>query len=156
MKISLIAAHGKSRQIGLKGQIPFKSDLKRFKYLTLGKTLLMGRKTYESIGKHLPGREMIVITKKTDFNPKHVFVANTMEDAVQLAKLLKTTELMIAGGQEVYEFFMPIADRAYITTIDYDGPADTYFPQMMGSWSGYYIEEDGEGSFEIYNRSDLS
>lgn len=153
MKISLIVACGNKRQIGLNGKIPFESDFKRFKYLTLGKTLLMGRKTFESVGRALPGRETIVLTRQKDYKAKDAFIASNYEDVIKLSRLIKTSELMVCGGEKLYEFFMPIADSVYITRIDYDGLGDTFFPRLKGNWMLYY-EEKGKGStFKIYNKN---
>ena len=150
MKISLIAALGDKGQIGLDGEIPFKTDLERFKYLTLGKTILMGRKTLESIGHALPGRFNIVITRKNNIDMDDVFVVNTLQQAVDLAIFLKTTELMICGGERLYKSFLPIADRMYLTTVKYSGVADTFFPEITGKWDLLY--EEDKGKFKIFDR----
>jgi len=150
--VSLIVAVGKDGQIGLNGDIPFKSnsDLKRFKYLTLGKTLLMGRKTYESIGKPLPGRQTIVLSSDPDFGPDNVFVVRSVKEALDMAELLGR-ELMVSGGQRVYEDFAQYAGRIYLTNFDYIGPADAYFPMTMlhAGWNTMYVEKDG---FRIFDR----
>ena len=143
---------GNDNQIGLSGAIPFKSDLDRFKLLTLGKTLVMGRKTFESIGKKLEGREVIVITNKEAYNPEHVWVAKTKEQAVGLARFMQSTELMVCGGAKIYQDFMDVADRAYLTFVDYDGEADTYFPSLSGEWSISYQENTEEDQFHILDR----
>ena len=150
MKISLIAALGDKGQIGLDGKIPFKSDLERFKYLTLGKTVLMGSKTLKSIGKALPGRHNIVITRKSNIDMDDVFVVNTLQQAVDLAIFLKTDELMICGGNMLYNSFMDVADRMYLTTVKYKGIADAFFPEIRGKWSLTYSEDGGK--FKMFDR----
>lgn len=147
--VSLIAAVGKDGQIGLNGDIPFKSDLARFKYLTLGKTLLMGRKTYESIGRPLPGRQTIVLSSDPDFLPDNVFVVRSVDEALDMAQLLGR-ELMVSGGQRVYEDFLKYAGRIYLTNIDYIGPADAYFPMttLHAGWNTNYVEK----GFRIFDR----
>ena len=151
MKISLIAAIGEKNQIGYKGAIPWTDpkDLKRFKYLTLGKTVVMGNKTYQSIGKALPGRHNIVVSR-TQSDPIDAFCVTTPQQAVDLSIYLKTTEMMVIGGEELYRSFMGRADRMYLTYTKYDGPADTHFPEIIGEWCLDYQEDNGE--FIIYNR----
>lgn len=151
MVISLIAAVGERSQIGLKGKIPWEDskDLKRFKYLTLGKTVVMGRKTYESIGKALPGRHNIVISK-TQSDPKDAFCVTTIQQAIDLARYLRSSELVVIGGEDVYNAFMDLADKMYLTFTEYNGPADAFFPTIRGEWYVDYVEDYGK--FKIFNR----
>ena len=151
MKISLIAAIGKHNQIGLGGEIPWHDtkDLQRFKYLTLGKTVVMGRKTYESIGKCLPGRHNIVVSR-TQSDPTDAFCVTTIQQAIDLSTYLKTTEMMVIGGERMYRDFMDKADRMYLTYTEYDDQADTFFPEIKGEWYIDYTEDDGK--FKILNR----
>ncbi len=152
MKLALIVAHGLNNQIGLDGGIPFKSDLKRFKYLTLGKTLIMGRKTYESIGYPLGGRQTIVISNKIGFMPENIFIVKTTRKALKLAQILNQ-DIAVVGGEKVYEAFFPYADRLYITITRYQGPADAYFPNWDGKdWTCSFEEFETDYTFKIYEK----
>jgi dihydrofolate reductase len=154
MKISLIAAIGRQGQIGLNGDIPFKSDLKRFKWLTLGKTVVMGRKTYESIGKPLPGRTTIVLTRNREWQKEGVFTVTSVQEAMDLANIFQR-ELMVCGGQDLYEQFYTFSDRIYLTEIDYIGKCDAVFPikvvnkhKKNGRWRTIFQE----GNFTILDK----
>ena len=130
MQISLIVAMGESRQIGLKGRIPWHlpSDLKNFKKITMDHTLILGRKTFESIGKALPGRKMIILTQNKDFKEPDCLLAQNLEQALELAKKSGETEVFIAGGAEVYKSALSYVNKLYLSWVDYDGEADVYFP----------------------------
>lgn len=152
VKITIYAAIGLHNQIGLDGAIPFESDLKRFKYLTLGKTLIMGRKTYESIGKVLPGRETIVITNKKGFMPEHVFLVSDVEQSIDLASFLQQ-DIAIVGGEQIYRAFIEVADRMCLTFCNYSGLADTYFPEWdKEEWACSYEESDEHATFKMFDR----
>jgi dihydrofolate reductase len=126
-RLWIIAALADNGVIGKGGALPWRlpEDLARFKALTLGHTLIMGRKTFESIGKPLPGRTTVVITRRRDFAAAGVTVAHDPEEAVSLAA---GPDAFVAGGADVYALFLPLAERLYLTRVhgDYDG--DTYFP----------------------------
>ncbi|MBF0207926.1 MAG: dihydrofolate reductase [Oligoflexia bacterium] len=133
MIISMIVAHGKNRELGKNGKMPWHvpEDLRRFRKLTLGHCLLMGRKTFESIGKPLPGRKTIVLTSGDGIaSAPHLslFVVNSLMDGIELAKKMGESELFIAGGGEVYAQAYPLAEKLYLSEIDYSGDADTFFP----------------------------
>lgn len=141
MKLSAIVAMASNRVIGVNNQLPWRlpADLARFKRLTMGHTLVMGRKTYESIGRPLPGRTMIVVTRQPDFAPPGVKVAHSVDEALALAQ--GDDEVFIAGGAELYAQTLGRLDRLYLTRIEREVPGDTRFPELdLSSWR--LIEEE--------------
>ena len=129
-KISIIAAIGKNRELGkdnkLLWHIP--GDLPRFKKLTTGHPIIMGRKTFESIGRPLPNRINIVVTRDSNYNIEGVIVVHSIEKAIEEAKKKDKEEIFIIGGGQIYEQVLPFTDRLYLTVIDAQAEADTYFP----------------------------
>jgi dihydrofolate reductase len=115
--------------IGRDNALPWRlpEDLKRFKAFTLGKTLLMGRKTYESIGRPLPGRANLVLTRDRGFRAPGVVVVHSVEEALAHAA---DNELVAIGGAEIYRLVLPFARRLYLTHVHADVPGDTYFPDF--------------------------
>jgi len=130
--ISLLVAMDEKRGIGKDGKLPWRlsSDLKRFRELTMGHHVIVGRKTFESIGKPLPGREMIVVTRNHSYKPSGCLTARSVVDAVALAKERGEKEAFIGGGAEVYREALPLADRMYVTRVEADTDADTVFPEI--------------------------
>ncbi len=130
MIISLIAAMEKRRGIGLKNQLPWRlsADLKRFRALTMGHHIIVGRKTFESIGKPLAGRQMIVVTRNESFAADGCFAAHSLEEAIGLARARGESEVFICGGAEIYGQSFALADRLYLTLVDAEVAADTFFP----------------------------
>ena len=122
--------------IGKDNRLPWRlsSDLKRFKGLTMGHHIIVGRKTFESIGKPLPGRQTIVITRDINrgdaYEQQGCFVAHSVDAAISLAHDRGETEAFVCGGAEVYEQALPITDRMYITKVDSEVEADTFFPEF--------------------------
>src|SRR3954453_16568673 len=117
MKISVIAAMFSNRVIGSNNLLPWKlpDDLKRFKKLTMGHCLIMGRKTFESIGRPLPGRELIVVSRQESYLPENVKVCYSLDDALLLAnRIARNGQIFIAGGAQIYEQTLAIADRLYL------------------------------------------
>jgi dihydrofolate reductase len=134
MRITLIAAVASNRVIGRQNKLPWRipGDLPRFKQTTLGQTLVMGRRTFESIGRPLPGRTTVVVTRRLTFAPNGVEVANTLEDALSR---VRTPEAFVAGGGEVYAQALPRADRLMLTEIDAPFEGDAFFPEFdRGAW----------------------
>jgi dihydrofolate reductase len=127
--ISLIWAMDENRVIGLHNQLPWRlpEDLKFFKRVTMGHPIAMGRKTYESIGKPLPGRENIVITRDEAFRPEGCVVMNSMEDFFEYAQKLDD-EVFVIGGAEIFKEVLPKADKLYLTMIHEQFEGDTFFP----------------------------
>lgn len=145
MTISMIVAMSENRVIGADGDLPWHlpADLKYFKATTLGKPIIMGRKTFDSIGRPLPGRKNIVITRNGDWRHDGVEVAATIEGAIALASAVGETddadhtdeageagEIMITGGAQVYTQAMGLVDRMYITEVAAVVKGDTYFPEF--------------------------
>ena len=131
-KINLIVAMANKRTIGLDNQMPWHlpADLKHFKAITLKHPIIMGRKTYQSIGKALPGRRNIVVTRNTDFQLDDAEVVNDLQQAVNLCD--EAAEIMIIGGANIYQQMLAKADRLYLTFIDLDIEGDTHFPDWQG------------------------
>lgn len=132
--ISLIVAMDKNRLIGNNNQLPWHlpADLKHFKEITTGHPIIMGRKTYESIGKPLPNRKNIIITRQPDFNAQGCIVANSIEDAVKKAG--NPEEIFIIGGTEIFKQSLDLADKIYLTEIHHSFDGDTYFPNLDNKW----------------------
>lgn len=130
MLISMIVAMDRNRVIGIDNRLPWRlpSDLKRFKLITMGKPLIMGRRTYESIGRPLPGRQNIVITRDRNFDAPGCIVVHSVDAALMAAA--DADEVMIIGGGRIYELLLPRAGRLYLTLLDTEVDGDTYFPQI--------------------------
>ncbi len=128
--ISLIVAASTNGVIGVDGDLPWRlsDDLKRFKALTTGKPVIMGRKTWDSIGRPLPNRQNIVITRNPDFAADGCDVVSTPEQAIAAAG--DADELMIIGGGTIYEIFLDKATRVYLTLVHAEIDGDTYFPEL--------------------------
>ena len=160
MKLAIVAAYSVNRVIGYRKLIPWHlpADLKRFKTLTMGHHLLMGRKTFESIGQPLPGRTTVVITHRQDWTSEGVLVAHSVGEALEIART--DEEPFIAGGEEIYRQTLEIASRLYLTLVHKPFEGDTYFPEIDNSaWQLLSREDwnaDGNNpcaySFLIYER----
>ncbi|WNG20342.1 dihydrofolate reductase [Cystobacter fuscus] len=134
MRLSAIVAMASNRCIGRDNTLPWRlpADLQRFKRLTLGHTLLMGRKTYESIGRPLPGRTMLVVTRQHGWAPEGIEVAHSLEEALARAR---GDEVFLAGGAQLYEQAMDRVRRLYLTRIDREYEGDTFFPDVdLSTW----------------------
>lgn len=129
MLISLIVAMSKNRVIGADGQIPWQlpDDLQRFKRLTMGQTLLMGRKTYASIGQPLPGRQTIILSRDPDYRVAGCQVVKNLQAGLAAAQ---TDELFICGGGEIYQQALPLAEKIYLTELQREVAGDTFFPRL--------------------------
>jgi len=135
MIISIIAAMDIKGVIGLEGDLPWhlSADLKRFKEMTMGKPLIMGRKTHESIGRPLPGRKNIVLTQSQEFKAEGCTVVHSLEEALFAAG--EVDEVMIMGGSGIYHQSLNRANRLYITEVHADVSGDVYFPEFdIGEW----------------------
>jgi dihydrofolate reductase len=131
MLISLIAAMAENRVIGKQGAIPWKipGEQKLFKKITLGHAVIMGRKTYESIGRPLPDRTNIIVTRQTDYRADGCIVANNLASAIQCCPE-DEDEAFICGGGQLYHEALPQSHRIYLTVIPGKVPGDTYFPEI--------------------------
>ena len=125
--ISLIAAMGKNREIGFEGQMPWHlpAELQHFKQATMGKAIVMGRKTWQAIGRPLPGRQNIVITRNADFIAEGAEVVSSLQQAIENSG---SEETMVIGGGELYALALPVAQRMVLTRIDIEPTADVWFP----------------------------
>ena len=131
--ISLLVAAANNNAIGKNNQLLWHlpKDMKFFKNTTWGMVIIMGRKTYESVDKPLPGRVNIVITRQKDWKREGVWVAENLADAIEQAKTTNCKEIFIIGGGEIYKESMPLADKIYMTRVDASfEDADTYFPEI--------------------------
>lgn len=132
--ISIIVALAKNRVIGIENRLPWRlpGDMQWFRQQTLGKTVVMGRKTYESLGKPLPDRRNVVVTRARDFTAPGCTVVHSLDEALGLAQ---ETELMVIGGEEIYRQTLPRADRLYLTLVDSEVEGDAWFPEFdWGAW----------------------
>ena len=143
MIISVIAAMDESRGIGKQGRLPWRlpSDLRRFNRLTMGHHLIMGRKTFESIGKPLAGRIMIVVTHRHDYQADGVIITHSLREALAYAETQGEAEVFVIGGGELYHRVLPMANRLYLTLVHTISDVDTYFPELGDNWQVVYAEE---------------
>jgi dihydrofolate reductase len=140
-RISLIAAMAQNRVIGRDNKIPWRlpAEQQWFKAVTMGKPILMGRKTYESIGRPLPGRHNIVLTTNRDYTAEGCTVVHTIEEAITAVD--DNEELMVIGGAYLYAQMLPLANCLYLTFITADIEGDTYFPEISDAdW--HTVQED--------------
>lgn len=143
MEISLIVAVAENGVIGREGALPWRlsHDLRRFKRLTMGHHLVVGRKSYESIGRPLPGRTLLIVTRQPDYAPPaaapgddrgSVAVVHSLDAACERARRAGESELFVAGGGEIYRLALPRADRIYRTRVHVRSDGDVTFPQLAG------------------------
>ncbi len=149
MIISAIAAIGENRELGKNNRLLWHipEDLKRFKVLTLGHPIIMGRKTYESIGRPLPQRINIIITRNPDFKAQGCIVVGSIEEAIAKAKEHDQKEIFIIGGGEIYKQALPLIDKLYLTVVKGSFEADVFFPDYS-EFSKIIKQENGK--FENY------
>jgi dihydrofolate reductase len=131
--VSLIVAMARNGAIGRGNAMPWHlpADLKRFKALTLGKPILMGRRTYQAIGRALPGRDNLVLTRARDWRAEGVTAVHSVGEALQ--RSASSAELAVIGGAEVYQLTLPLAERIYLTQVLADVEGDTFFPEFSRS-----------------------
>ena len=142
MKISLIVAVSRNGAIGLNNQLPWylPEDLKYFKSVTMGKPLIMGRKTFDSIGRPLSGRANIVLTRDPQWTWGGVEVVQSLEQALVAGEMAceaaDVDEIMVIGGEQIYRMTIDLAERLYLTQVDADVEGDAFFPDIdLNSWS---------------------
>ena len=149
--MNAIVVTDKQWAIGRSGDLLFSlpGDMKHFRTLTTGGTVIMGRKTYESIGRPLPNRTNVVVTRRKDYRPEGCLVAGSLEQAVGLFD--PSEEIFIIGGAQIYAQAMPMADRLYLTEIDSDYEGDTRFPEWKREeWT--LLSEERHERGERYDR----
>lgn len=134
--ISLMVAHDPDYVIGKDNQLPWHipEDLAYFKKHTIGKGMVMGRNTFESIGRPLPKRRNIVVTRNPDYAAQGVDIVHNLEDAIRLAKT-EHEEVMVIGGEQIFREALPLADRLYITLVHQPFAGDTFFPDYGAEWA---------------------
>ena len=160
MRLSIIVAMANNGVIGRDGGLPWhiSEDLKRFKRITMGNPILMGRKTYDSIGRPLPGRQSIVISRQTDWRAEGVTAVTSLDAA--LAACGDAEEAFVIGGAEIYRLALPLAGRLYLTRVEADVDGDVRLPEI--AWTDWRLadsqpgEPDGKNpyhwKFETYER----
>ena len=133
MLISAIVAMGANRVIGINNHLPWHLPLEfeHFKNKTLGHTLIMGRKSFESIGTPLPGRKTIILTRDASYEKEGCYICPNLEDALRKAHSLGEGEVFITGGGKVYGLSLPYLHRLYRTIVDFEGEGDVYFPNYL-------------------------
>lgn len=150
--LSLIVAESENRVIGAGGQLPWhlSGDLRRFKRLTLGHTLIMGRKTFDSIGRLLPGRRTIVVTRQAGWSFPGALVAHDLDEALRLVD--PADETFIVGGAEIYSQALPLVERIYLTRVHARIAGDTYFPELPpDAWQVVQREHHAAGERDDYD-----
>ena len=160
-QITLIAAMGKNREIGLQGRMPWHlpAELQHFKQTTMGKAMLMGRKTWQAIGRPLPGRQNIVISRNPGFRADSADISSTLSEAVDISR---SEEIMVIGGGQLYTLALPLAARMVLTLIDIEPEADTWFPrwpeqEWQQSSERFYVADDKNGlSYKIVELNRIS
>ena len=148
--ISLIVAASTNNVIGVQGELPWllAGDLKRFKAMTMGLPIVMGRLTYESIGHPLPGRQNIVITRQDEYVAEGCDVVQSVDAAIEAAG--DAEEIMVIGGSHIYQAFLPRADRIYLTRVQADVEGDTFLPELAAdewretSRTEYFADESND------------
>ncbi|WMT85804.1 dihydrofolate reductase [Pelagibacterium sp. 26DY04] len=148
VRIAMIAAVGRNGAIGSDGKLPWRlpSDFAYYKRTTMGKPLIVGRKTFESIGKPLPGRSNIIVTRQKDYAPEGAEVFADLDAAIargqEIAERDGVDEVFINGGAQIYRAAMDRADRLYITHVDAEPEGDTFFPEIDPTvWEGRDVPE---------------
>jgi dihydrofolate reductase len=139
MTLSLIVAMSEGGVIGRHGALPWRlpADLRRFRELTTGRAIIMGRRTWESIGRPLPRRTSIVLSRRGDVRPAGALVARDLDEAVELARrhAAQSDEAFVIGGSDVYRQALPVVQRMYVTLVHADVPGDARFPPLdWGQW----------------------
>tara|TARA_Y100000782_G_scaffold20848_1_gene22252 strand:- start:2441 stop:2944 length:504 start_codon:yes stop_codon:yes gene_type:complete len=142
VKLAIIVAQDKNRAIGIENKLPWHlpEDLRYFKRVTMGKPIIMGRNTFDSIGRPLPGRVNIVVSRQEGYSPEGVKVVNSLEAATELAESIclidGVDEAMIIGGAQIYSQAIGVADRLYLTEVDAEINGDAWFPEFdRSAWN---------------------
>jgi dihydrofolate reductase len=154
MAISIIAAMGKNREIGFDGKLPWNlpAELGHFREVTRGCPVIMGRRTHEAIGRVLPGRENIIITRDDSYSAEGCVVVHTIEDAFTAARDAEGHEIFVIGGTEIFKLALPYTQKMILTFIDATPEADTYFPEFNESeWQETKSEDHHKDSENQYD-----
>ncbi len=142
LRLSIIAAMSTNQVIGSDNKLPWHlpADLKHFKALTTGKPILMGRKTYESIGRPLPNRLNLILTRDKHWQATGCEVVYSLDEAKALAEKHQAAELMIIGGEQLYREYLSVAQRLYLTIVMHDFLGDAHFPAL--NWAEWHIVDE--------------
>jgi dihydrofolate reductase len=134
--LSVIAAMAKNRVIGIENRLPWHlpEDLRHFKTLTMGHHIVMGRKTYESIGRPLPGRVTVIVTRNPDYRADGCVTADSLDAAIEFGRAAGDPEIFFVGGAELYGQVLTRADRLYLTEIQAEFAGDAHFPALDSGW----------------------
>lgn len=154
MKLAIIVATDEQRLIGKNNDLPWQlsADLQYFRRVTMGKPIIMGRNTHESIGRALPGRKNIIVTKNTAYQAKACTVVHSIEDALIACEQVE--EVMVMGGASLYEQFLPKADKLYLTQVHASLEGDTWFPQWQkNEWKELSRQDHNADDKNNYNYS---
>jgi|SRR3989344_5631158 len=166
-RISIVVAVDENGIIGKNNGLPWErlpADMARFRRITKGKHIVMGRKTFESIGAALPGRKNIVLTKNLDYKPPECFIAHTVGDVFRFIEPC-AKELVVIGGKDVFRQFIPWTDKVYLTIVHGHFDGDVTFPniRLLGSWVmtySYHRQKDEKNpwplTFRVFERKTLS
>jgi dihydrofolate reductase len=155
MRISFIVAKSENNVIGINNTLPWhlKADLQNFKKITMGHHMLMGRKTYESIGRPLPGRRSLVVSSEARANQESLFWFTSIFRAIKQAERAGESELFIIGGEKIFKASLALCDRIYLTEVKGDVKGDVYFPQLsMKNWkkvSEQHFAKDAENDHDF-------
>jgi dihydrofolate reductase len=162
MMISFIVAADENNLIGKNNQLPWHlpRDMKYFKNQTWGMTVIMGRKSLESLGKPLQGRKNIVVTRNTDWKSEGVQIAHSIDEAIEIGKQSGVKEIFIIGGAEIFKTAMPLANRIYLTRIHHKFEGDVYFPEVSANeWNlvqSHFCDADEKNlyphTFQVWER----
>jgi len=159
--VAAVVAIGRNRELGKEGKLLWRipEDIQRFRDLTRGHALILGRKTFDSIlsyrGTPLPDRTNIVITRDTDWKSEGVTVVHSLAEAMEKAREIEKEEIHIGGGAEIYKEALPQIDKLYLTLIDAEGEADTFFPPYEDQFTKIVSQEDHEWNGIKYKYVDL-
>ncbi len=162
MRISCIVAASKNGVIGKNGTLPWRlsSDLKRFKAITTGHHIILGRKNYEDIGRALPNRVNLVLSRKENLEIPGCFVFKNLKSAFEFAEAAGESECFIIGGAEIYREALPFCTKLYLTEVEADIEGDTFLPPLGGGWNlqseeTFPADEKNEflTKFQIFERS---
>jgi len=145
--LAMIVAASENNVIGVDGDLPWhlSADLKRFKKLTMGHHIIMGRKTFDSIGRLLPGRTTVIVTRQPDFQFEGAVIAHSVEQAIELAA--EDDCPFIVGGAQIYSLAMPLVNRLFLTRVHCQVQGDTVLPEI--DWTAWKLESSEKGEEEV-------
>ena len=148
----MIVAMATNRVIGINNSLPWRlsGDLKNFKKLTMGHHMIMGRKTFESIGKALPGRTTIIVTRNANYKAENCFIATSVEKALEIAKERNEEEVFICGGAEIYKLAQDQVEKVYLTEVEYSGDGDAFFAEF--NYDNWQLQSEEKHSANAKNQ----